>query len=127
MFKSNNCQGCGQQLSATDTVCPECGKSVPKNEETDSLEAWEANYKRIRFHWVITVVMFWTTAGITAGLYLIQGRAYINELVFIAAIFIGSNVIFTSELISELLRVWSLLISAIMYIFVLFYTFITIE
>ncbi|TFG25227.1 MAG: hypothetical protein EU533_01335 [Promethearchaeota archaeon] len=46
---------------------------------------------------------------------------------FIATVFIGSNVIFTSELISELLRVWSLLLSAIMYIFVLFYTFITIE
>ena len=46
---------------------------------------------------------------------------------FIAAIFIGSNVIFTSEAISEFLRVWSLLISAIMYIFVLIYTFITIE
>ena len=46
---------------------------------------------------------------------------------FIATIFIGSNVIFTSSEISELLRIWSLLLSAIIYIFVLFYTFITIE
>ena len=46
---------------------------------------------------------------------------------FIAAVFIGSNVIFTSSEISELLRVWSLLISAIIYIVVLFYTFVTID
>jgi hypothetical protein len=45
----------------------------------------------------------------------------------IAAIFIGSNVVFSNETVSEFLRVWSLLLSAILYIFVLFYTFLTIE
>jgi len=45
----------------------------------------------------------------------------------IAAIFIGSNVILSSEEISIFLRIWSLLLSAILYIFVLFYTFVTIE
>ncbi len=45
----------------------------------------------------------------------------------IAAIFIGSNVILSSEEISIFLRIWSLLISAILYIFVLIYTFLTIE
>ncbi|MFX1437771.1 MAG: hypothetical protein ACFFAA_11345 [Promethearchaeota archaeon] len=45
----------------------------------------------------------------------------------IAAVFIGSNVLFTTELISELLRVWSLLISAILYIIVFFYTFLQTE
>jgi len=45
----------------------------------------------------------------------------------IAAIFIGSNVIVATEEISTFLRIWSLLISAILYIFVLFYTFLTIE
>ncbi|MFX0010252.1 MAG: hypothetical protein ACFE9R_08060 [Candidatus Hermodarchaeota archaeon] len=44
----------------------------------------------------------------------------------IAAVFIGSNVILAGEF-SLILRSWSLLISAILYIFVLFYTFITIE
>jgi MFS family permease len=46
---------------------------------------------------------------------------------FIAAVFIGSNVILTSTEVSSFLRTWSLLISAILYIFILFYTFITIE
>jgi len=46
---------------------------------------------------------------------------------FVAAVFIGSNVIFSSAEISGLLRVWSLLISAILYMFVFFYTFLTIE
>jgi len=50
---------------------------------------------------------------------------------FIAAVFIGSNVIlanyFNNPDLSDFLRTWSLLISAILYIFVLFYTFITIE
>lgn len=45
----------------------------------------------------------------------------------IAAIFIGSNVIFSTAQISEFLRVWSLLISAILYIFVFFYTFLKAE
>jgi hypothetical protein len=46
---------------------------------------------------------------------------------FIAAVFIGSNVILTNTELSSFLRTWSLLISAILYIFILFYTFITIE
>jgi len=46
---------------------------------------------------------------------------------FIAAVFIGSNVILTNAEVSSFLRTWSLLISAILYIFILFYTFITIE
>jgi len=45
----------------------------------------------------------------------------------IAAIFIGSNVIIATEEFSGFLRIWSLLISAILYIFVLIYTFVTIE
>ena len=46
---------------------------------------------------------------------------------FIAVVFIGSNVILTNTEVSSFLRTWSLLISAILYIFILFYTFITIE
>jgi hypothetical protein len=46
---------------------------------------------------------------------------------FIAAVFIGSNVLFTTSEISQILRVWSLLISAILYIFVFFYTFLRLE
>lgn len=45
----------------------------------------------------------------------------------IATIFIGSNVIIATEELSGFLRIWSLLISAILYIFVLVYTFVTIE
>ncbi|MFW9876223.1 MAG: hypothetical protein ACFFG0_24235 [Candidatus Thorarchaeota archaeon] len=45
----------------------------------------------------------------------------------IAAVFIGSNVLFTTSEISQLLRVWSLVVSAILYIFVLFYTFLRLE
>ena len=45
----------------------------------------------------------------------------------IAAVFIGSNVILTNEEFSGFLRFSSLLLSAILYIFVLFYTFITLE
>jgi len=44
----------------------------------------------------------------------------------IAAVFISSNVIFTAE-ISEIVGIVSLIISAMLYIFVLFYTFLTIE
>ena len=45
----------------------------------------------------------------------------------IAAVFIGSNVVFATTEISGFLRVWSLVISAILYIFVFFYTFINID
>jgi len=45
----------------------------------------------------------------------------------IAAIFIGSNVIVSNEEFSRILRIWSLLISAMLYIFVLIYTFLNIE
>ena len=46
---------------------------------------------------------------------------------FIAAVFIGSNVLFSTEEFSEFLRVWSLLISAILYIILFFYTFLKAE
>ncbi len=45
----------------------------------------------------------------------------------IAAVFIGSNVIFSTGEISEFLRVWSLVISAVLYIIVFFYTFFQAE
>ncbi|MFX1280404.1 MAG: hypothetical protein ACFFA3_13430 [Promethearchaeota archaeon] len=64
---------------------------------------------------------------------LIRGKTKIKSFkshllgYFIAAVFIGSNVIFTSSEISQILRVWSLLVSAILYLFVFFYTFLRIE
>ena len=78
------------------------------------------------------------TAGLVIVIFtylinLIRGRSKYGSFksyflgYLIAAVFIGSNVILTSDEISEFLRVWSLLISAILYIFVLFYTFITLE
>ncbi len=45
----------------------------------------------------------------------------------IATIFIGSNVIFSRTGVSEFLRIWSLVISAILYIIVFFYTFIKLD
>ena len=45
----------------------------------------------------------------------------------IAAVFIGSNVLFTTTVISGILRVWSLVISAVLYIFVFFYTFLKLD
>ena len=78
------------------------------------------------------------TAGLVIVIFtylinLIRGRSKYGSFksyflgYLIAAVFIGSNVILTSEEISDFLRVWSLVISAILYIFVLFYTFITLE
>ncbi len=45
----------------------------------------------------------------------------------IAAVFIGSNVIFSTADFAEFLRIWSLLLSAIIYILVFFYTFFQVE
>ena len=78
------------------------------------------------------------TAGLVIVIFtylinLIRGRSKYGSFksyflgYLIAAVFIGSNVILTTEQISEFLRLWSLLISAIIYIFVLFYTFVTLE
>ena len=45
----------------------------------------------------------------------------------IAAVFIGSNVLFSTNVISGFLRVTSLIISAVIYIIVFFYTFLVAE
>jgi len=64
---------------------------------------------------------------------LIQGKTKITRFkshlfgYLIATVFIGSNVLFTTSEISQLLRVWSLIISAFLYIFVLFYTFLRLD
>ena len=86
------CKGCGRQLEESDKKCPECNLPVAEEEALDPLQEWEREYKKVRFHWIISVVMFWTTAGITLGLYLIHGAPYINELVFIAAVFMALGV-----------------------------------
>jgi len=70
---------------------------------------------------------------ITSFVNFVQGKSKVKGFkshlfgYLIAAVFIGSNVLFTTEIISELLRVWSLLISAILYIIVFFYTFLQAE
>jgi len=70
---------------------------------------------------------------ITSFVNFIQGKSKVKGFkshlfgYLIAAVFIGSNVLFSTELISELLRVWSLIISAILYIIVFFYTFLQAE
>jgi len=70
---------------------------------------------------------------ITSFVNFIQGKSKVKGFkshlfgYLIAAVFIGSNVLFSTSEISEFLRVWSLLISAILYIFVFFYTFIKTE
>ncbi|UCC19392.1 MAG: hypothetical protein JSV62_15010 [Promethearchaeota archaeon] len=70
---------------------------------------------------------------ITSFVNLIQGKTKVKGFkshlfgYLIATIFIGSNVIFSTAQISEILRVWSLLISAILYVFVFFYTFLHTE
>ncbi|MFX1468593.1 MAG: hypothetical protein ACFFB8_07995 [Promethearchaeota archaeon] len=70
---------------------------------------------------------------ITSIVNLFQGKTKIKSFkshlvgYLIATVFIGSNVIFSTSEISEFLRVWSLIISAILYIFVFFYTFLKVE
>jgi hypothetical protein len=94
------CKGCGRQLSESDTNCPECNLAVTREDKSDPFKTWESDYKRIRFHWIISVVLFWTTAGITAGLYLIHGQAYINELVFIAAVLMALGVYLKTKVLA---------------------------
>jgi len=79
------------------------------------------------------------TAGLVIVIFtylinLIRGRSKYGSFksyflgYLIAAVFIGSNVIVTTdEIFSGFLKVSSLMLSAILYIFVLFYTFITLE
>lgn len=70
---------------------------------------------------------------ITSFVNYIQGKSKVkgfkSHLIgyLIAAVFIGSNVLFSTAEISEFLRVWSLVLSAILYIFVFFYTFLQTE
>ena len=86
------CKGCGRQLSESDKFCPECNMQVPVEEEHDEFKAWEAEFNKVKLHWIIAVLLFWTTAGITTGLYLIHGSFYVNELIFIAAVFMALGV-----------------------------------
>ncbi len=67
---------------------------------------------------------------ITSFVNFVQGKSKVtgfkSHLIgyLIAAVFIGSNVLFSTEEFSEFLRVWSLLLSAILYIVLFFYTFL---
>ncbi|NVM36269.1 MAG: hypothetical protein HWN81_11795 [Candidatus Lokiarchaeota archaeon] len=66
---------------------------------------------------------------ITSVVNFFQGKSKVKSFkshlfgYIIAAVFIGSNVIFSTSEISQFLTVWSLILSAVLYIFVFFYTF----
>ncbi len=81
------CTGCGQQLSNGESVCPACNTALPVVSKSASLEAWETDFNRVKLHWIIVVLMFWVTVAVTAGLFLIHGSAYLNELVLFAIVF----------------------------------------
>lgn len=80
------------------------------------------------FHWMGFIIIIFTSI-VNA----FRGKSKYHDFkshfigYIIAAVFIGSNVIFSTSEISEFLRVWSLIISAVLYISVLFYTFIRTE
>jgi len=86
------CKGCGRQLLDTDTVCPECNTAVHSGPELSPMAAWEKEFKQVRLHWIISVIIFWVTLAVTLGLYLIHGSAYINELGFLALFFMVMGV-----------------------------------
>jgi len=87
------------------------------------------NYQVIDLFYLVGFVLIIFTSIIN----FFQGKTKIKSFkshligYIIAAIFIGSNVVFASTEISGFLRVWSLVISAILYIFVFFYTFIKLD
>jgi hypothetical protein len=80
------------------------------------------------FYWAGFILII-----ITSIVNFFQGKAKVkgfkSHLIgyIIAAVFIGSNVLFSTAEISEFLRVWSMVLSAILYIFVFFYTFLQSE
>jgi hypothetical protein len=84
------------------------------------------NYEVIDLFYLIGFIFIIITSIVNY----IQGKTKIKSFkshlfgYLIAAVFIGSNVIFSTTEISTFLRVWSLIISAILYIFVFFYTFL---
>ena len=89
------------------------------------------------YNYDIIQLFYWAGFGIiifTALVNYIRGNSKYGSFkshiigYLIAAVFIASNVVFSASAeISEFLRLWSLVISAVLYIFVLFYTFATIE
>jgi hypothetical protein len=70
---------------------------------------------------------------ITSVINFFQGKSKVSSFkshlfgYIIAAVFIGSNVIFSTSDIAEFLKVWSLIVSAVLYIVVFFYTFMVAE
>lgn len=84
---TTSCKGCGRELSAAEIECPVCNSSLHVAPDISSIEGWEQELKRVRFHWIVVVIIFWVTAVITAGLFLINGSAYLSELIVIAAVF----------------------------------------
>ena len=81
------CKGCGRVLLETESVCPECNTTVVDETVLSAKGVWEQELKRVKLHWVVVVILFWVTLAVTAGLFVIHGSAYLNELVFLSAIF----------------------------------------
>ena len=98
-IKIKKCEECGRELQKKEAVCQECHPPVTLFSLFTPCEDIDAEYKRIRLLWVISVTMFWATIGILAGIYLILGSAYLSELILIAGIFMFLGVYLKTRIV----------------------------
>ncbi|MFX1569911.1 MAG: hypothetical protein ACFFCV_16275 [Promethearchaeota archaeon] len=88
-----------------------------------------SDYEVIHLFYILGLVFIIITSVIN----FFQGKTKVKSFkshlfgYIIAAVFIGSNVIFSTSDIAEFLKMWSLVISAVLYIVVFFYTFMVAE
>ena len=88
-----------------------------------------SDYDVVRLFYILGLVFI----VITSVINFFQGKTKVKSFkshlfgYIIAAVFIGSNVIFSTSDLAEFLKVWSLIISAVLYIVVFFYTFMVAE
>ena len=98
-MKVKKCKECGRELQDKEVVCKECHPPITFSSLFTPCEDINAEYKRIRLLWVISVTMFWVTIGLLAGIFLILGSAYLNEIMLIAGIFMFSGVYLKTKMV----------------------------
>ncbi len=98
--KVKKCKACGRELLNKEVVCKECHPPITFASLLTPGEDVNAEYKRIRLLWVLSVTMFWVTIGLLGAIYMVFGNSYMTEIMLIAVILLFSGVYLKTKVIA---------------------------
>lgn len=98
--KVKKCKECGRELLKKEAVCKECHPPITFSSLLTPSQDINAEYKRIRLLWVLSVTMFWVTIGLLGAIYMVFGNSYLTEIMLISVILLFSGIYLKTKMLA---------------------------